>query len=507
MHSGVPRVSIARAALAAGLAAACATLVLAGAGGVAQARVAPYRPSSPGLQSAAAYQAEAKAVSGEIAGPLGHHLGLHLGVVVNSKQMNGTSPAYTLVYDSTGGVTGAPASCKTFINPSFAEEDAEYQKLALIHEVFHCYEAMDYPTVDAFQTAPDWLIEGEAEWVGATLAPTELPVWKAYLTGLSTSLFARSYDAIGFYAHMTNSGENTWHLLDPMLKAGGSAGAYNVAANKQVRLTWASSFARQASLGKGWHISGPGITSDTYHPGIHQIAVGSDVSDSVAPYANALVRFQVTTAQVVDISATTQYSRLHTAGGTEYDDLTKGPNAFCVSDCTMCPHVESLPRLTPGTSWLAVTGDAAGASYTIAGSKATCAACLVGHWVVTNLTLTTNPGGARSGGAGITVDIAANGTSVGNFTPGAPLVGAGGSVKFSGVETDHYGFDTNTTARAGSFPSSTTVAGATISINGSQPVTVKPAETSGSYSCVGTGLKLHFVGGPTMLDYTLVPAS
>jgi len=499
--------SVARVPLTASITAACVALVLLGAGGVAQARLAPLRPTSPALKPVATYQDEANADSKEIAAHIGHGPHLPIKVLVNPKQENGPVPAYTLVYDSSGGATGPPAVCKTYVNPSFSAEDAEYQTLALIHEVFHCYEAADFPTVDAFQSAPAWLIEGEAEWVGATLAPTELPAWDAYLTGLSTSLFARSYDAIGFYSHMTESGDDTWHLLDKMLKAGGSAAAYTVAANKQLRLTWASSLARQ-SFGKGWKTTGPGITGATYHPGIHQIALGSNVNETVAPYTNALVRFQVTTAKVVDISATTQYSRLHTAKGTEYDDLSKGPNAFCVTDCTMCPQVQSLPRLTTGTNWLAVTGDAAGASYSIAGAPVTCSACLVGRWVVTNFTLTTNPGGSYSGGAGTTVDIQADGTSIGNFTPGAPLVGATGSVKFNGVETDHYGFPADTTARSGGLSSSTIVAGATITVGypGGVTVPVKPAATSGNYSCVGTGLKLHFVGGPTTLDYTLVPA-
>jgi hypothetical protein len=155
---------------------------------------------------------------------------------------------------------------------------------------------------------------------------------------------------------------------------------------------------------------------------------------------------------VVDVSATTPYSRLHTANGTEYDDLTKGPDAFCVKQCTMCPQMQGLPKLDPGTSWLAVTGDSTGASYTVAGAKATCAACLVGNWTVTNLSLTTNPGGTHSGGAGTTVDIEPNGNAIGNFTPGAPLVGTGGTVKFSGTQTDHYGFPADTSARSGSFP-------------------------------------------------------
>ena len=52
------------------------------------------------------------------------------------------------------------------------------------------------------------------------------------------------------------------------------------------------------------------------------------------------------------------------------------------------------------------------------------------------------------------------------------------------------------------------VAGATISIDGSPPVPIKPETTSGSYSCVGAGLTLTFTGGDAgELIYTLVPAT
>jgi hypothetical protein len=40
---------------------------------------------------------------------------------------------------------------------------------------------------------------------------------------------------------MTESGEDTWHRLDPMLKSGGSAAAYLAATNTTLRPDWASS--------------------------------------------------------------------------------------------------------------------------------------------------------------------------------------------------------------------------------------------------------------------------
>jgi len=487
------------------LAVGCVALGLLAGTGTATASVRPAAALRP---STSEYLAEVHADAREIAAHLGHGLTLPESVVVNAKQEFGSAPAYAYVYDSAGEMTGTPASCKTFINPSFSKEDAEYQKLALLHETFHCFEAMDFSSLAAYYAAPHWLIEGEAEWVGATLAPTELPEWDPYLSDIGTSLFSRSYDAIGFYAHMTDSGENTWRLLDPMLRAGSSPAAYSLAANNEVRLTWASSLARQSALGKGWQTTGPGITSATYHPPTDSISETSKITHAVSPYTNALLRFTVTTAQIVDVTVSTQFSRLHTSGGTEYDNLTKGPAAFCVQDCTMCPQLQALPKLdSGGTNWLAVTGDATGATYTVAGAKAVCQPCLVGNWVVTTMSLTTDPGGVHSGGAGTTVDIEDNGDAIGDFTPGGPLLGEGGSVKFSGTLTDHYSFSPTTTARSGPLTASPVSSDATITVGGEVTEPVSTAVESGSYQCTGNDLHLTFASGGGTLDYELAPAS
>ena len=130
--------------------------------------------------------------------------------------------------------------------------------------------------------------------------------------------------------------------------------------------------------------------------------------------------------------------------------------------------------------------------------------CLVGTWTVTSLTLGTT-GLTFTGGAGTTVDILPNGNAVGNFTPGAPLVGRAGSAKFNGTITDHYGFPSNTTARSGSFESTPVSSNATITVAGAtKPVT--PETYQGSYTCSGKDLSLNFTAGSSSLAYELVPA-
>ena len=453
------------------------------------------------------YLALAQKLSGEIASHIGHSLSLSLGVVINSTQEVGPDIlAYANPEDKTGGSAGAATQCVVHVNPLlYNSKIVTDTNATLAHEVFHCFEAMDYPTVSAFDSAPDWLIEGAAEWVGATLEPAPDNYWYPYLSMIKTPLFSRKYDAIGFYAHMSDSGEDTWHLLDPMLKAGSSAAAYNVAADKTVRLTWASSLARQPSFGVGWDTTGPGIIGRRYHPAITLLRTGTVVKGTVAPYTNMLVPFNPS-ADVVTVTTSTPYSRMHEAGGSTVDDLT-GTHQYCVNECTQCPDMKAMPRLAPGATWLAVTGDSGGASYTVTGGPPTCGACLVGNWIVTNLTFDASVI-IYSGGAGTTVDIATDGTAVSDFTPGDALVAANGStVKFSGTETDHYSFPPDTKQLSGSFSATTIIAGETITYGGVPPVAVKPGSTTGSYQCVGSGLTLSFPAGGNVLVYKMIPAA
>ncbi len=131
--------------------------------------------------------------------------------------------------------------------------------------------------------------------------------------------------------------------------------------------------------------------------------------------------------------------------------------------------------------------------------------CLEGHWNVTSITLSAT-GLTFTGGAGTTVDIMSNGNALGDFTPGAPLVGSEGSAKFSGTVTDHYGFSPKTTAHSGTFPVSTVTDEATITVGGvTRPVTSSPEQ--GSFTCTGEDLSLTFTSGSSTLRYQMSPAS
>jgi hypothetical protein len=377
---------------------------------------------APSVPASGPYLVQAKHISSDIAGRIGHPLNLTLSVSINRTQMEGARTlAYTDVRNSSGGTTGTPARCTFYVNPlMYKSPDTTEANNTLAHEIFHCYQAMDFPDLSAFYTAPSWLIEGEAEWVGDTLYPEGDPFWNAYLTQPQTPLFSRSYDAVGFYSLMTDSGQDTWHLLDPMLKSGGSAGAYLAAANSTLRQNWASSLARQESFGKAWDIDGPGITSAVYHPKVTVLRQGTVIAASVAPYANALIKFNPV-ADVVTLSATTPNSRLREGNGDEVTNVSQASRMYCVHDCDKCPEMESLPRLSSGLTWLAVTGDSGGASYSVTGGPPSCS-CLVGSWTVTA------ESGSFSGGAGIQWTFSPDNTINVNYANSAPVSGPGGNV-------------------------------------------------------------------------------
>jgi hypothetical protein len=136
------------------------------------------------------------------------------------------------------------------------------------HELFHCYQ-YDLPKklADSF-AVPAWLAEGAAAWVGEEFTVAGSTVgqqyWTIWLKTPNGSLFARAYDAIGFYAHLADSTIDPWPLLDRMhIKAAGSGGssdAYLLAAaakggDKMVD-TWGPSYVRDTGLGPDWTMNG-----------------------------------------------------------------------------------------------------------------------------------------------------------------------------------------------------------------------------------------------------------
>jgi hypothetical protein len=453
------------------------------------------------------YLAVLKNDESDIASHIGHPLGIPVSVMVNSKQVGPTAFAYTYAYDSKGDLTGRPASCVIYINPLlYHSVDSSQVNVTLMHEMFHCFQAVDYPALTAFYDAPKWLIEGSAEWVGETLAPSQPDVlWQNYLLDIGESLFNRTYDAIGFFAHMEETGIDPWHLFDRMFKAPSSAAAYAVATDREFKLTWASSLLRHPDFGDGWDLTGPAIPDVAFNPTVHVLAPNQSLKGTVAAYANDIVGVN-TAANTVEFVVSTPYSRLHDSTTHDFDNLRSGPHQFCLNNCTLSAELEALPRLSPGAVYLALTGDTTGASYAISASND--APCLVGNWVTTDWTLIT-PEGSVSGGAGIHVTVTSFEVVI-DFTGMAPV----GDLVFSGRGDFTASYSQSTTATSGPI-SLTEIAtnDITLTVGGGAPISGNSQKSlvhsgSGTWTCSEDTMSWHLSNSTAseVMDFNRVPS-
>jgi len=181
-----------------------------------------------------------------------------------------TEPALTQAWNPGGVLTG----CFMSILPAITGYTPDQVTSVLLHEIYHCYEMWSLGSYNSWADSPSWITEGEARWVGEELLPTHLPEVDAsevlYLNG-TQSLFAKSYGAFGFYAHLKDSGIDPWPLLLPILgewRKGNQASfdkAFENAgdAKKAFFESWASSVQRYAPPpNPAWTLTGPGSMVD-----------------------------------------------------------------------------------------------------------------------------------------------------------------------------------------------------------------------------------------------------
>lgn len=197
---------------------------------------------------------------------------------------------------------------------------------ALAHELIHCSQFLAGDDVAVWlddNRRPRWLTEGSANWGGAkyayeltqTPANQSLPVladgkplfgpyWDKYLgkdeddtNAPPKPLFTRSYDGLGFFAHIENSGADPWSTMFRMYQAVIHSGEIDSAAFLQANQSanfatrWAMGMVRQQQLGPDWETSGPGISE--YVPRLETRNV-ADTQISLSVAAGATDRQEVT---------------------------------------------------------------------------------------------------------------------------------------------------------------------------------------------------------------------
>ena len=239
-----------------------------------------------------------------------------------------------------------PEACVVVVGEgSFSPEEL---RGILAHEAFHCL-AKDAVGIDPYILLPAWLVEGQAAWVGETIAGgTGLASthWQAYLLD-QYPLYGRSYDAIGFYAHLENRGADVWELLLPMLEAGGG-GAMGLVLGRAGSgwiASWPTGLSRRADWGGDWDTDGPGITGDARAFG--DLSVGTEgVESATVPLVDQAI-WNVSIDEGVDLLrvGAVGFGELRWQDGTEERFDGSLSSVYCLAEECTCEDGEPVGGL------------------------------------------------------------------------------------------------------------------------------------------------------------------
>jgi len=280
--------------------------------------------------------------------------------------------------DAAGGIVGPLAGCTIYFDPSGVALTGDELVNLVAHEVFHCFEA-DLGTVGHSLQRPSWIVEGMAEWTAATISGgSKLSAgwWLEWLDERAyRALFARAYDALGFYSHVDDSGVELWGRIDQAILASdtSSEAAYQVlidGGSADLVDSWGAGYFRDPANAPVWDQYGPGITLDA--PTIEEGFLANESTFALAaePYAVFASDLQVI-AEVVTFESPGEGLVLLADGTTvELEDLHGA--ALCTTGSCTCPEGTPLAGtvftpMTPGVISIGATGHVFGSEVTVIG--------------------------------------------------------------------------------------------------------------------------------------------
>jgi hypothetical protein len=240
----------------------------------------------------------------------------------------------------------------------------------LFHETFHCFQNAAQPTPTAANGAyrnNAWAWEGGAVWaINDLLGPdVNTPYsWATWLETPKQPLFAKAYEAIGFFAHLDETGTNPWSTFRGVYATASADAAFAAAGGTKDAFldSWASGYLRDRRLGKAWDFTGKSITGNRVNPTSVSIGKNESRSFSVDPYTNDQLRL-VVAADVLEV-AVRGHGRL--ADG-RHDYVLKGGREFCTNGVCKCPDQKQGPEKLANESSFALTGGVFGTKVTVTG--------------------------------------------------------------------------------------------------------------------------------------------
>ncbi|GDY28602.1 hypothetical protein [Gandjariella thermophila] len=409
------------------------------------------------------YRQVLDSVLGDIAGHLGRSLRLTVFLQVNTKQLenqpNG-KPSVMYTWPCRGTKTADtrnPTGCTIHVNPYAADAafDDHARRSFLIHEAMHCFLYDRFGI--AYDSVAPWLAEGIPTWAQTALNgadPVVTSHWDAYLQLDKTSLFQRTYDAVGYFAQLANSGVDVWHRVDPMTDAflhGGNNAAWQATgAGDDFVNSWGPGYARGRHPGRHWDITGYGVPG-TKPSAVHFDLLNATTAEAAAPVAGVdLVELNLSSDVVTFAADPGTQGLFGAADGSERPITALIGSDLCTrpGGCT-CPKGSAgdgteLPALARGLGYLGISGGLRSVRVGVVGTSLDdfCTkprqSCLVGTWTSVGFDISSGGGAiTEHGGAGVVLRIAATGAATVDFSPMQPIVfnakDAAGTLRYDGT--------------------------------------------------------------------------
>ena len=260
---------------------------------------------------------------------------------------------------------GNSPTCNMFLTRRGRDASLDTRRYTLFHEYAHCAQHAFYSTKSDFLAAPDWVIEGSADWfAGAGIEEMGLPVsgihWYDWIQHPNKDLFKRSYSAVGFFAMIHQSGVDPWVRIKDVLQAAskGDSAAYSAATAGLPPIfysRWGPGYVRKPELGPEWDLTGPGIPNS--NPTKVQIDNGTKKPGLAEARGAAVAELKID-ADVFSVRTDKQTRGLLRGSDGSLKKLVTGSYCAVPGGCKCkTGRKAELPPIGRGTSWVGFGGD------------------------------------------------------------------------------------------------------------------------------------------------------
>jgi hypothetical protein len=286
-------------------------------------------------------------------------------------------------FDAAGGITGTPTRCVIQVNTDRTDPTTIGEALA--REVFHCFQMQILGSMlrlGPVAAGEQWLTGGGAVWATCEVEPGLVGQgWYAsYLDQRASSLFDRSFDAIGFFSELAQAtAASPFASMAAALTAGTDTGSYQalVGTNQEQLLDdWAASYADDAQLGPPWTMGGPCRPEQAFTGSMLPLGP-TTVSDlETLPLAAQLRTLELKPGNyLVTVRVNSGRVRLSAPGIDDVIAPKNGDRSYCVGTCSCAATNEDGSRPKPlavqtaqPSLFLALTGDLGAGEATVTDS-------------------------------------------------------------------------------------------------------------------------------------------